>query len=655
MANSGRWLRAPFTPRLVVWGVLAAVGVVLHGGTALLRLSTFWPYPRLVDFSGFYAAVWAWRAGYTPYTMPDTWLTQLMMAQRIPFRPPPIYNPPPLILLVLPLTLVPFPVAAWLWTLLNTGLALLAARWLAELAGLRGRRAWGVAALLTLTYGPLVLDMSLGQVSVLLLTCALLWLRGKDEQRLRPSALALALATGLKLFPVTWLGAALFSPWQARKTALRYSLATLMALALLSVVLMPTPTYDYAKHVLFGRVSSAAATPGVDDQSLLAWATRLTQPQHFVIHDVEASAQRVVSWTPRNAVPYPAVAGMVTALLTLLGVSALAAMLQAREETQRLGAWSAWLVLGLIALPHMERYNHVLLLPALAWLWGTRPQRRGWVIGAYTMEGLARLTHAFAGALPFPAAAWMSGWGLYAALLTFAVVIVESRKLPTWRSERIANMQDLKSSTKPTSSVTNSSFKTHNVTGLVQTPLLRQSALQTRPIKRLTTSASASAKSKMDAESQKHLKSIIAPAWSGKRPLPADPNMQSHAIGDEQALAGNQSFKRTATSPRETDDTQDLAGFKTRLSYNSLPGLAPPDLLQNLFRIPAWSLLNDAPLWDNYALGAYPLADLPLHDAQEQPNLAMYEQFVTLPLNDAPTPAEAEADTFKLDQGPLND
>lgn len=656
MANPGSWLRTHITPRRVVWGVVAAVGVILHGGTALLRLGTFWPYPRLVDFSGFYAAAWAWRAGHAPYAMPETWLTQLMTAQRIPFRPPPIYNPPPLILLVVPLTLTPFPVAAWLWTLLNTGLALLAARWLAELAGLRGRRAWGVAALLTLTYGPLVLDMSLGQVSVVLLTCALLWLRGKDEQRLRWSSLALAVATGLKLFPVTWLGAALLSPWQARKTALRYSLAALMALALLSVVLMPTPTYDYAKDVLFGRVSSASAMPGVDDQSLLAWAVRLTQPQRFVLHGVEASAQRVVSWTPRNVVPYPAVVGVVAALLTLLGVAALAALLQAREETQRLGAWSAWLVLGLIALPHMERYNHVLLLPALAWLWGARPQRRGWVIGAYVMEGLARLTHAFAGAFPFPLAAWMTGWGLYAALLIFGVVVIESWK-PTAKTPASSvggsslNRQKLK---HKSASPSEANLKTG---ALTSAELPREPLPQASRKKRLAASEAEGdpAKFKPEIEVQKVFKAIGKQRPTPKARAETGPNEQTPAIGDAQALESNEGFKREVTSARTMNDRQDLASLKTGLPYNTLPGLVVPELLQNLLRSAALPLLNDAPLRESYELGTYAFESLPLHDSQKQPGVMAHAQIEILPLNDAPSRPTNEGDKFKLEQLPLND
>jgi len=401
------------------WLALALLGLILHGGTAMLRLGSFWPYPRLLDFSGFYAAAWAWRAGLSPYALPEGWLTALMRTQAIPFRPPPIYNPPLLVLLLQPLTLVPFPLAAWLWVALNVGLALLSAGWLAELAGIRSKSGKALVALLVLTYGPLWLDVSLGQLSVLLLTCALLWLRAVDARRLTPSALALGLASGVKVFPLYWLGAALFA---RRWRALAAGLAAVVLLLALSWVLAPEANRIYWGEALGGRLSSSASQPGVDDQSLLAWAMRLTQPQTFTSASLDAHSRIQISWEPRVSISPVVVGMMVAALLLVLGLLSVWQVWRAAGEEQR-GAWTLWLLLGLIGLVHVERYNHVLLLPALAWLWGARPQRRGRVILAYVLEGLGRLTHAFALYLSFPWAAWASGWGLYAALVTFGLMM----------------------------------------------------------------------------------------------------------------------------------------------------------------------------------------------------------------------------------------
>lgn len=42
---SQRWL----------WAILGVAGALIHFGTALLRLNTFFPYPNLMDFAAFYA------------------------------------------------------------------------------------------------------------------------------------------------------------------------------------------------------------------------------------------------------------------------------------------------------------------------------------------------------------------------------------------------------------------------------------------------------------------------------------------------------------------------------------------------------------------------------------------------------------------------
>lgn len=414
-AEIRRWVRThPW------WSALLLVGLVLHGGTALLRLERFWPYPKQVDFAGFYAAAWAWRSGLPSYGPPEAWLKALMDAQNIPFLPPPIYNPPVMVFLILPFTLVPFPLAAWLWTGLNVGLALLDAVWLSELAGLKQRWQTLLVALLVLSFGPLVLDVSLGQVSVLLLTLALIWLRHVDGPRRRWGAAAVALAGGIKVFPLYWMGVYLFKrAWW--KTAIA-AIGVTLCLGALSLSLAPQASADYVSGQFSGRLSASAQMPGVDDQSLLAWMLRLTQPQQVTLHGLVADDQVTVTWMPRVTMPQGVVtisAGLILAIISLMTGFAI----WRNTDTKRVGAWSLWLLLGLLALPHMERYNHVLILPALAWLWGNAPRWRGWVLAVYVMEGLARLTHTFASALPFPWAAWMSGWGLYAALITWGLLI----------------------------------------------------------------------------------------------------------------------------------------------------------------------------------------------------------------------------------------
>jgi hypothetical protein len=70
----------------------------------------------------------------------------------------------------------------------------------------------------------------------------------------------------------------------------------------------------------------------------------------------------------------------------------------------------------------MERYNHALLLPAMAWLWGRGCGSRNAVVAAYALSGLSRFTHLFAFVLPSPWAPLATGVGLYSVLLVGASV-----------------------------------------------------------------------------------------------------------------------------------------------------------------------------------------------------------------------------------------
>jgi len=74
----------------------------------------------------------------------------------------------------------------------------------------------------------------------------------------------------------------------------------------------------------------------------------------------------------------------------------------------------------------------VLLLPAMAWLWGhslSEGDGRGkWqrrvVVVAYALVGLSRLTHLWAMLLPAPWGPLASGFGMYAVFLLGAAIVV---------------------------------------------------------------------------------------------------------------------------------------------------------------------------------------------------------------------------------------
>jgi hypothetical protein len=436
------------------WLAIAGVGLVAHAGTALLRLSTFFPSPKLFDFSGFYASAWALRLGFSPYYLPLEFLQLLQTQQAIPFTPPVIFNPPFWPWLLQPLTRFSFPVAASLWLVLNLVLLAWATVALADMAGYRSWRARVPFFFLVLTFGPVFLDLTLGQTSAVLLVASLAI--GRSLSRYRPAgignplanpansarrtngrsgavstlvvALAGALAVGVKLFPLTWLGALPFlRRWGA------FALAALLIVAILGwgFIVSPASSQEYGKYLLTERLVNSSEVTSVDDQALIAWLDRLARPQTFAVSGFGVEQRTTVVWSPPWVVDARVVRWVGYALLALLLVLCLFVLLRAAPERHE-AAFYLWVLYGLIALLHIERYNHVLLLPAMAWLWGHslaegdgrgRGQRIV-VVVAYALVGLSRLTHLWAILLPAPWGPLASGFGMYAVFLLGAAIVV---------------------------------------------------------------------------------------------------------------------------------------------------------------------------------------------------------------------------------------
>jgi hypothetical protein len=403
-----------------LWGIVGGAGALIHFGTALLRLGTLFPYPKLMDFAAFYTGAWAVRLGISPYGWSPAFLESLRAKTSLPPHPPIPYNPPIWLWLLQPLTFFSFPVANVAWLLLVLVFLGWSAIALAQLAGYQGWKHRGIAFLLVLTFGPTFLDLTLGQNSFFLLVVVLVIgqaLRSTAKGARLSAALAGGLAVGAKLFPLMWLGALpLLRRWQL------FVLTILVVFLVLGLpfLLAPAASQSYWLDILPQRVLSASERVGVDDQSLVAWLDRLGRPHILQVPGLSAMQQHTVSWSPPWSVA-PQVIRLggyfFVALLALVPIAVLLRTDRAEAE----GAFYLWVLYGLLLFPHTERYNHVLLLPAMAWLWArseTFAQRgRNLVILAYFLVGLSRLTHLWAILLPAPWGPLASGFGLYAVLL----------------------------------------------------------------------------------------------------------------------------------------------------------------------------------------------------------------------------------------------
>ncbi|HOU13855.1 MAG TPA: glycosyltransferase family 87 protein [Anaerolineae bacterium] len=392
------------------------LGLFLHLGTAILRLKTFFPYPKLLDFSAFYAAALALRSGFSPYSYPADWLQHIRVIKAIPFLPPPIYNPPFWPWLLQPLTLVDFPTAAWLWLGLNLTLLVWGASMLARLAGYQGKKVLAAAFILTVTFGPVFLDLTLGQTSVVLLAAALgigVSLRQTTKSSLWSASLAEGLATGAKLFPVLWMGAAVFlRRW-------KFFVLGMLAVSILlgiTALWMPEANKEYWFNFLPYRIMSASEQPGMDDQSLGAWLDRLGRSHTYNVPGLDVNTPVTITWSPPWSVNPELLRWGGYVLAGILALPVMIRLLRTPSAQAEAGFY-LWVLYTLIIFPHIERYNHTLLLPALAWLWGQGKWQKTAAALAYLLAGLSRLNHMWITTLPAPWAPLASGFGLYAAVV----------------------------------------------------------------------------------------------------------------------------------------------------------------------------------------------------------------------------------------------
>jgi len=168
--------------------IAAAIALIAAMGVVFVR--------NLTDFAVYYAAGRSLLSGRTDLYAPDFARGVVMDYRYLPF----------FILAFAPLSFAPYPVAAWVWHLLNTAAIALAITSIASMySGLSYNRTkvWTVAFLVVVPYFAMALDYGNVQLMVTALMFAglSLALRGRDL----PAAALLAVAITVKIVPALTL------------------------------------------------------------------------------------------------------------------------------------------------------------------------------------------------------------------------------------------------------------------------------------------------------------------------------------------------------------------------------------------------------------------------------------------------------------------
>jgi hypothetical protein len=430
---------AGFQP--AAYGSCFIVAAFIHLATAALRLTTFLPFPQTAGFASYYAAGWSVRLGLSPYSPPPAFVEWLVVSRGLPPSPPAHYSTPLWTWALQPVTFLSFPVAATLWLLLSLLLAALCHILLLGTAGYSDRhlRAW--TFLLTLTFGPLFLGLTLGQNSILLLLSALLVGRALSATTMGVRLLGLLLwllAVAAKLYPLLWAGSwLLLRRWRQLLLA---ALLTITAFAAVSY-LQPESNNEYWLDFLPLSTGGHAASPAIDDQSLAGFLARIGRGDSYAVPGLSPFERHEITW----AFPWY-LSAFTTWLLSALILLALGVVLlfpwikggSGEDPDSPQGLLYGLILFSLLLFPHMARYNHVLALPAMAWLWHSRRAARHVVLVAYLLFALSRLNHLWAIVLPSVPAALASGTGLFAVLLLLLALVQDLSGSSLHRAPRSA-------------------------------------------------------------------------------------------------------------------------------------------------------------------------------------------------------------------------
>lgn len=417
--------------------ILALIGVITNFGTAVLRLDRLVPKPKLVDFASYYVAAWAYRLDSLPYPFEPDLIASLTTNEGLYLDVPTYHSTPTWAALNYPFTKLRFPIAAKLWLILLLVMLIYSAYILLRISNpsfaskRRSRQITAVAILspCVISFGPCMLSLTLGQNSIVLLPAVLLIGRTLASDKLFSAggALGYMFASAAKVFPLMWIVPLLI---------LRRRKFVVLSLALVAVAFGATTVHRYSMSKVYwtrflpARTEKLTQNVYIDDQGLRSFIARLSQSREYSIPALDPEKRVRVIWKPAwelSSTQVSIISGLI--VLFLLGLFFALVFRKPGADPEPLLYLFAMLVL--VCFPHMERYNHVLLMPAMAWLWKRGINYRTITVVAYSLVGLSRLNHLWAMLLKWPLGPVVTGGSLYALFLLCGAMLYTMWRAPS--------------------------------------------------------------------------------------------------------------------------------------------------------------------------------------------------------------------------------
>lgn len=406
-----------------IWILVLTAGIVTNFGTAALRIPLIMPMSQPLDFASFYGGAWALRQGSSPYFWSPEFLDSLAEDHGMAVRPTPPMSPPFWIWLCQLFTALRFPVAAILYLALLIAVMIACTSLLVRIAGHPGWKMTMMVLPFTISFGPTFLNLTIGQNAPFVLLGALVLGRYLQRERVRGHAAAAGwiVAVATKIYPVMWLAA---MPFIRRWRAFALMLGTAVLVFGGSWLLMPDAHSEYWFRFAAKRGSEVTSEISIDDQSLWARVMLLATTRRIGFHDMGPLPAHEKVWQPPVEMQEQTV--NIVTILILLGMVAavVAAVLRADTPRHTEGLLYLTVLLSLLPMPHMERYNHVALLAPMAWLWARGGGYRRLTILAYCLVGMSRLNHLWARLFEWPLGPLATGTCTWAIIIMGAAIVI---------------------------------------------------------------------------------------------------------------------------------------------------------------------------------------------------------------------------------------